>query len=102
MLDLLEQLVTLERVLAEEYDVLLQINTLELFSEEIGNFYHVSLESLKTILFELLHDEEYHKKLLRVIASLIEKSKEEFTLDNTPTVRFRNPDAWSRPTPITA
>jgi hypothetical protein len=98
--NLCAQLTELENSFAVEYNSLLQLSTLELLSEELNSSYKISLETLKTILFEILHDEEYHKEILGMVVGLVE-DKEEEKIDNTPTVRFRNPDAWSRPMPMT-
>ena len=40
LVELLDQLTSLETQLAEEYDLLVQINTLELFSEQLSKIYN--------------------------------------------------------------
>jgi hypothetical protein len=101
MSSLCAQLTSLADSLAAEYNSLLQLNILECLSMELSNSYKMSLESLKTILLEFLHEEEYHREILAMVMCFLEgKDKEE--IDNTPTVRFRDPDCWSRPTPMTA
>ena len=79
----------------------MQINTLELFSEQLSKIYRINLETLKIILLEIMHDEEYHKEILNIIANALEKDKVTEFVDNTPKVRFRNPDGWNRPQQIT-
>ena len=101
LVELLDQLTSLETQLAEEYDLLVQINTLELFSEQLSKIYRINLETLKIILLEIMHDEEYHKEILNIIANALEKDKVIEFVDNTPKVRFRNPDGWNRPQQIT-
>jgi rubrerythrin len=95
LLGLSEQLTALESSLAEEYDVLVQFNSLDMLSRELRINHNVSLESLKAIFLEIVHDEEYHKEILAVVKEILEGKQEEI-IDNTPKVRFRNPDAWSR------
>jgi hypothetical protein len=93
------QLTGLADSLAAEYDDLLQLSTLELLSREMNN-YKISLDTLKTILADFLHDEEYHREVLAMIVELLEwKDKE--GVDNTPAVKFRNPDGWNRVAPMT-
>ncbi len=101
LLSLSEQLTTLESSLAEEYDVLVQFNSLDMLSRELRINHNVSLESLKAIFLEIVHDEEYHKELLVVVKEILEEKQAEI-VDNTPKVRFRNPDAWSRPVAISS
>ena len=47
---------------------------------------------------EIIHDEEHHKEILSMIRELLNK-EEKVEETKVPMVRFRNPDAWSRPTP---
>ena len=101
MSSLCAQLTSLADSLAEEYNSLLQLNILECLSSELSNSYKMSLESLQTILREFLHEEEYHREILVMVVGFLE-GKDQEEIDNTPTVRFRNPDCWSRATPTTA
>jgi hypothetical protein len=61
--------------------------------------YKVDFETLKTILLQAQHDEEYHREILVMVMELL-KREETAQTDNTPRVTFSNPDAWSRPTPM--
>ncbi len=101
LLGLSEQLMTLESSLAEEHGVLVEFTALDMLSRELRISQNVSLESLKAIFLEIVHDEEYHKELLSVVKEILE-GKQEVTIDNTPRVRFSNPDAWSRPAAVTS
>ena len=101
MPSLCAQLTSLADSLAAEYNSLLQLSILECFSMELSNSSKMSLENLKTILLEFLHEEEYHREILTMVVGFLEEKDQE-EIDNTPTVRFRNPDGWSRPTPMTA
>jgi rubrerythrin len=96
LLSLLDQLTTLENSLVEEYNILTQFNTLDSLSRELKIVHNVSLEAVKSIFFEIIHDEEYHKEILALVGEILE-GKQEKIIDNTPRVRFNNPDAWSRP-----
>jgi hypothetical protein len=101
LLGLSEQLTTLESSLADEYSVLVQFNALDMLSRELRINHNVSLESLKAIFLEIVHDEEYHKEILSVVIEILEGKREEI-IDNTPKVRFRNPDGWNRPVTISS
>jgi rubrerythrin len=101
LLGLSEQLTTLESSLADEYNVLVQFNALDMLSRELRINHNVSLESLKAIFLEIVHDEEYHKEILSVVIEILEGKREEI-IDNTPKVRFRNPDGWNRPVAVSS
>jgi rubrerythrin len=101
LLGLSEQLTTLESSLADEYSVLVQFNALDMLSRELRINHNVSLESLKAIFLEIVHDEEYHKEILSVVIEILEGKREEI-IDNTPKVRFRNPDGWNRPVAVSS
>ena len=96
LIGLMDQLTTLENSLSEEYNVLTQFNTLDVLSRELKTVHNVSLEAVKSIFLEIVHDEEYHKEILALVREILE-GKQEQIIDNTPRVRFNNPDAWSRP-----
>jgi ABC-type transporter Mla subunit MlaD len=92
------QLTSLEGIMEEAYDILVQYVNLEVLSFELDKLYNVDREGLKTLFFEIIHDEEHHKEILAMISFLLSKKKEK-TAVAAPMVRFRNPDAWSRPAP---
>jgi hypothetical protein len=94
--ELTEQLVTLESIMGEEYNIFVNFKTLAFITNELGQLYNVNFESFKSIFMEIIHDEEHHKEILSMIRALLNREeKVEETKD--PMVRFRNPDAWSRP-----
>jgi rubrerythrin len=97
--DLTNQLVTLEGILSEEYNLLVSFNTIDIVSNGLVQIYNVDFESLKTLFVEIIHDEEHHKEILQMISELLNREVKE-EKENVPIVRFRNPDAWSRPAPI--
>jgi rubrerythrin len=90
------QLIGLESTMGEEYFVFVQLKTLEFMSKEIGKIYNINLDSLKEIFAAIIEDEEHHREILAKIRELIRK-KEDEEIDNTPFVRFQNPDAWISP-----
>jgi rubrerythrin len=96
--ELAEQLVTLESIMGEEYNVFVNFETLELITNELGQLYNVNFESFKSIFMEIIHDEEHHKEILSMIRELLNR-EEKAEKTNVPIVQFRNPDAWSRPIP---
>jgi hypothetical protein len=96
-----KQLAGLESTMSEEYFVFVQLKTLDFMSKEIGKIYNINLDSLKDIFTGIIDDEEHHREILATISELIRK-KENEERDNTPIVRFQNPDAWiGTPTPNT-
>lgn len=95
MAKLSEQLTRWEDTLAAEYYGLLQFNTIDLLHKQMSKPYKVDFETLKTILLQAQHDEEYHREILVMVMELL-KREELAETDNTPRVSFRNPDAWSR------
>jgi hypothetical protein len=90
------QLTGLESTMGEDYFVCVQLKTLEVMSKEIGKIYNINLDSLKDIFTGIIDDEEHHREILATIRELIRK-KEDEERDNTPLVRFQNPDAWISP-----
>ncbi len=94
------QLNSLETSLASEYGDLLEFKALEAMYRELNRSRKITFETLKTILLEAQHDEEYHKLILVMVTEHLLR-QEESRIDNTPTVSFRNPDAWNRPAPMT-
>ena len=89
------QLTCLETTLAEEYLELIEYDALESLHEALNSSHAISFESIKTLLLEAHRDEEYHKIVLAVAAELpcVVAKK----IENTPMVKFRNPDAWAAP-----
>lgn len=93
LVDVSEQLVTLESLMGEAYDVFVLFRTLELIANELRGYFSVDVETLKNLFLEIIHEEEQHKTLLVTIKELFRREN----VDNTPMVRFQNPDAWNRP-----
>jgi hypothetical protein len=91
--ELSKQLAGLESIMSEEYFVFVQLKTLEFMSKEIGKIYNINLDSLKDIFTGIIDDEEHHREILVTIREFIRK-KDDKERDNTPLVRFQNPDAW--------
>ncbi|HVP40401.1 MAG TPA: hypothetical protein VMS95_00400 [Candidatus Krumholzibacteriaceae bacterium] len=91
---LVERLTVLESVAGEEYNMLVQLKTLQYMAKEINKLYNVNLRRIKGLFEKIIEEEEHHIELLSTIKEMIaKKPKQEF--DNTPTVRYQNPDAWN-------
>ena len=95
---LAKKLTILESVLGEEYYIFIQLKTLEVMMKEINQLYNIDLGSVKKIFLNIIRDEETHRELLERIETLV---KPENKLDTAPVVKYKNPDAWSRPLPDT-
>ena len=98
LLSLLKTLDFLESSLGEEYYMLVQMKTLQYMTKQIRENYDVDLEDLKSTFEGIIQDEEKHAELLSKIKKIL-APKENKAKDNTPEVRYTNPDAWTRPMP---
>ena len=82
----------LESSLGEEYYIFVQMKTLQFMVSEINQLYDINLESIKDIFESIIRDEERHRELLDTIKGMIsDDSTEE---DNTPKVKYQNPNSW--------
>jgi len=90
---LTKKLNVLESVVGEEYNILVQLKMLRYMTKEINKLYNVNLRDVKSIFEKIIEEEEHHIELLSTIKRMIaEKPKQE--TDNTPIVKYQNPDAW--------
>ena len=94
MSQLSEKLAFFESAMGEEYYVFVQIKTLQLMMKEINKIYNIDLGNLKNIFIQIINDEEHHREILETIKSIFNRHPEP---QNTPLVKYQNPDAWSRP-----
>ena len=83
-----------ESIMGEEYYIFVQLKTLDFMVKEINQMYNIDLSSAKSIFINIISDEERHREILGTIERLI--TKQEAT-DNSPIVRYQNPDAWNKP-----
>jgi hypothetical protein len=97
--ELLQKLMALESSLGEEYHIFVQMKTLRLMVREINQFYSINLEKIKNVFESIIGDEEHHREMLATIKDVINETLEEE--DNTPKVKYRNPDAWIHSLPPT-
>jgi rubrerythrin len=93
---IMEKLKLLESTLGEEYYILVQLKTLQFMTKEIRQLYNVDLEDLKDILETMIKDEERHNELLATIRKIL-GPPEQKQADNTPLVRYQNPNSWVSP-----
>jgi hypothetical protein len=99
LLNLNEKLQLLESQLGEEYYVFVQMKTLTVMMKQINQAYNIDLNSVKRIFTSIMSDEERHTELLGTIKKMVTPVEKE---NNTPLVRFQNPDAWYQPTSSTS
>jgi len=85
---LLENLATLEGAAGEEYNVFVQLRTLELMADEIKLLYGVNMENLKGIFTKIIEDEEPHIEILATIKEILHRRKQE-TLTKDPLSKYR-------------
>lgn len=95
---LAEKLTLLEISLGEEYYVFVQMKTLQYMLKEINQLYNINLERAREIFMSIIEDEEHHKELLLTIKDILSKNKTQ-SQDNTPRIKYQNPDAWIRQLP---
>lgn len=91
----MRKLERLESTVGEEYYMLVQVKTLQFMTKEIRELYDVDLEDLKDIFEGIIRDEERHTELLGTIMKILGPSEEKKT-ENTPLVRYQNPDSWAK------
>ena len=87
------KLTVLESMLGEEYYVFTQLKTLEFMTKEISQLYNIDLSNIKNIFVSIINDEEHHRELLATIKELLTR-EEPKKMDNTPAVKYQNPDLW--------
>ena len=95
--ELLPKLTVLESSLGEEYYIFVQMKTLQLMTKEINHIYSINLMNIKGIFESIIKDEEHHREILAKIKDIIDEKPT--SQDNTPKVKYQNPDAWSRSLP---
>jgi len=99
MSQLSDKLAFFESIVGEEYYVFVQMKTLDLMMKEINQIYNIDLGSLKSIFTRIINDEEHHREMLGTIKGILERHPE---LNNTPVVKYQNPDSWISPHPPTS
>ena len=92
MADLFEKLITLESNLGEEYNIFVQMQTLQHLTKEINQRYNINLDRVKSIFESIIRDENHHIELIGTLKELAEPKEKD--LDNTPIVRYQSPDSW--------
>ncbi len=68
---LVEKLGVLESIAGEEYNIFLQLKTLELMTEEINRLCNINSGNLKRIFESIINDEKHHRELLATIEDLL-------------------------------
>jgi ferritin len=95
----LPKLVALESSLGEEYYIFVQMKTLQLIVKEINQLYGIDLEKIKEVFESIIKDEEHHREILAAIKDIV--SKKLTKKDDTPKVKYQNPDSWIHSLPPT-
>ena len=93
---ILKDLVDFEDVLSENYSRFLQRRTLQDITEKISELATVDEENLKSIIETIIEDKEKHRETLIAIVYLLAKTELKTKKDNTPMVKFQNPNGWNR------
>jgi len=96
---LVKQLAYFESIMGEEYYIFVQLKTLEILVKEINSQYKIDLQSTKKVFSKIIEDENHHRELLETIQKMV--AQEEKDSDNSPVVKYQNPDAWSQAMPTT-
>ncbi len=86
-----------EDLIYEKYSVLVQPRILQFVVTEISRLLPADLETLKSVFEIIIKDKENHRDILIAIIYYFATRKLEETRDNTPMVRYQNPNGWSRP-----
>ena len=90
---LTQKLAHLEYSLGEEYQILVQLKTLQFMSKEVYQSSNVDLKHLQDQFSSIIAEEQEHREILLQIMELSQE-KEEKPEDNTPPIKYQNPDAW--------
>ena len=97
--ELLSKLTILESSFGEEYYIFVQMKTLQLMVREINQLYGIDLGKIKEVFESIIKDEEHHREIL---ASIKDMASKKLTIkNNTPKVKYQNPDAWIHSLPPT-
>jgi rubrerythrin len=73
------------------------MQTLKHLTKEINENYNISLDNVKSIFENIIKDENRHIELLGTLKELAKPTEKD--LDNTPMVRYQNPDNWRNYSP---
>jgi hypothetical protein len=84
----IEKIEVLEGVFGEEYNVFVQMKTLDMLAKKIQQTYKVNLDSLKHIFLGIIEDENHHLELIATIKQLV-KDKDEEMMIADPLLRYR-------------
>ncbi len=90
---IMEKLALLEYSLSEEYQIFVQLKTLQFMTKEVNQSYDVNLKNVEYLFKSIIDEEQEHREILLQIMEL-SKEKEEKLNDNAPMVKYQNPDAW--------
>jgi rubrerythrin len=93
-LQMVDALSVLESTFGEEYFILVQMKTMELLWKEINQRYNVDLQKMAGVFESIVNDEDHHRELLVTIKELFTKNEPK-AFDNTPFVKYQNPDSWA-------
>jgi rubrerythrin len=94
---ILKDIADSEDLIYEKYSVLVQPRILQFVVAEISRLLPADLETLKSVFEIIIKDKENHRDILIAIIYYFATRKLEETKDNTPIVRYQNPNGWSRP-----
>jgi rubrerythrin len=95
---MIERLEILESSAGEEYYIFVQMKTLQYMVKEIRQLYNISLERTRNLFTSIIEDEEHHRELLATIKDLLSEN-EPHRQDNTPRIKYQNPDSWIQQLP---
>lgn len=80
--ELSEKLTLFESVMGEEYDIFIQIKSLELFANEIKHKYNVALDNVHHIFMGIIDDEEHHQEILANIKDIIHQNEQKVLIED--------------------
>jgi len=94
---LLKDLADLDDSIFEKYNIFLQPKVLHFVAAEISKQSPVDLETLKSVFENISNEKENHREILIAVIYYFATRELEKEKDYTPTVKYQNPDGWSRP-----
>jgi hypothetical protein len=97
--ELFLMLSNLESSMGEEYYIFVQMKTLQLMVKDVNQLYNINLDGIKKVFESIIRDEEHHREILATIKEII--GDKPITSENSPKVKYHNPDAWVHSLPPT-
>ena len=92
--EVLKELIKLEDLLSETYNIFLQSSGPKMIADEYSGIVFVNSSNLKKILETFIEQKAKHRETLIEIIYCIEAKQAEIIRQISPVVKYQNPDSW--------